>query len=386
MSFRSLAFLTAAFLLLAACDGGGGGIIAPRIDGPSDLMATYEWELDRWQNGEPVGSPRVELVWSIPSGWQGDPFRVYARRGSGAFALIATVTSCAQGICTYVDSNVRSGETYEYFVAAFDERSRREAESGRVSVVVPSFTLPATPTDLTVTGLDAMSFIRWRQTGAQRFRVLLQVGDTYFDLGETDSQSFLDDRAENGVEHRYLVAAIDTLGHFSRLSAVGIGVPRPDYHAELIYPREVNVAESGFRFVEAPETQDPIISGDSPVAQWRLETIDGVVAIRPLGSTRITQGTFTTALSCGPGAEPDCVDVTQAPAASAFGDQPVAVQSANTHVFRVIGPDSRVHYAKVRVLGVTRDSQNRPVMIFDWAYQLRPDDVRLDIGAAAGSF
>jgi hypothetical protein len=379
---RRTSFLSASLLLLAAC-GGGGGIVVPRVDPPADVTATYAWELQSWQNGQPVGTPRVVLEWDIPQGWQGEPFRVYARRGTGAFLPISTVTACAQGVCTYVDTNVQGGATYDYFVAAVDERSGREVESARVRIQVPVYTAPAVPTELTVTGLDAMSFLRWRQGSAQRFRVLLQQGQEYFDLGETDSQSFLDDRAVNGVEHRYYVAAIDEQGHFSRLSAVGLGVPRPDYHAELLYPREVNAAESGFRFVAAPEAQDPVLPGDSPQAQWRLETIDGAVSIRPLGATRITQGTFTTALSCGPGAERDCVDVREAPAAAAFGTAAVAVQSANTYVFRVQASDARTHYAKVRVIGTTRDSQNRTVLVFDWAYQLLPDDVRLDLASGA---
>ncbi len=377
-----ISFVSAAVLLFAACDG-GGGVVVPRVDAPADVTAAYAWELQSWQNGEPVGSPRVVVEWDIPQGWQGEPFRVYARRGTGAFLPISTVTACAQSVCTYVDTNVQGGATYDYFVAAVDERSGREVESARVQIQVPAYAAPVAPTELTVTGLDAMSFLRWRQGSAQRFRVLLQEGQGFFDLGETDSQTFLDSRAVNGDEHRYYVAAIDEQGHFSRLSAVGVGVPRPDYHAELLYPRDVNAAESGFRFVPAPETQDPVLHGDSPQAQWRLETIDGSLSIRPLGDTRVTAGTFTTALSCGPGAESDCIDVTEAPAAAAFGTAPVAVQSANSYVLRVQAADGRTHYAKVRVLGATRDAQNRTVLVFDWAYQIRPDDVRLNVSGGA---
>jgi hypothetical protein len=367
--------------LLAGCDG-ERGIVVPRVDPPADVTATYAWELHSWQAGEPIGSPRVVLEWSIPAGWQGEPFRIYARGGAGQFFPIATVTSCAEGVCSYVDTNVQGGSTYEYFVAAVDERSGREQQSARLQIAVPVYSAPAPPTDLRVTGLDAMSFLQWRQGQAQRFRVLLQEGQTFFDLGETDSQSFLDARATNGVEHRYQIAAIDELGHFSRLSTVGIGVPRPDYHAELLYPREVNAAESGFRFVPSPDVQDPVLPGDSPQAQWRLETVGGEIVIRPLGATRVTQGTFTTALSCGPGAESDCIDVREAPAASAFGETPVVAHSAHTYVLRVQSSDNRTHFAKVRVLGTTRDAQARPVLVFDWAYQLRPDDVRLGVGGS----
>ncbi|CAN5636250.1 hypothetical protein BH23GEM6_BH23GEM6_14200 [soil metagenome] len=384
-SHRLVPPLITVLVLLGACQR-QDGILTPRLEPPRDLAASYDWQLASWQNGEAIGAPRVQLNWAVPQGWQGDPFRVYARRGTGAYALIATVTSCGQGACTYLDANVRGGERYDYYVASVDERSGQEAESGRAQINVPTFTQPAAPADLVVTGLDAMSFLRWRQPAAQRFRVLLQVGQDYFDLGETDSQSFLDDRAENGVEHRYLVAAIDTLGHFSRLSSVGIGVPRPDYHAEILYPHEVRAEESGFRFVAAPATEDPVVSGNSPLAQWRVETIDGLVSIRPLGATRMTQGTFTTALSCGPGAEADCLDVREAPADVAFGTAPAAAQSAYTYVFRLQSPDGRTRFAKARIIGSTRDTAGRTVLIFDWAYQLRPDDRRLDQGWSGSGF
>jgi hypothetical protein len=365
---------------LTACDDSRGGLVGPGLDAPREVAARYAWRFQRWESGEPVGQPSVELSWALPSGWQGDPFRVYARRGGGSYSLIATVTSCGEGVCRYSDLNVRGGERYDYFVSTVDERSGREAESSRVQVSVPAFTRPEAPTAPVVVGLDGMAFLTWQQTGAQRFRVLLQSGSGFFDLGETDGRNFLDSRAQNGVEHRYVVAAIDTLGHFSRLSAVGIGVPRPDYHAELIHPREVNAGESGFRFVDAPDAQSPIVSGDAAAAQWRLETANGALTIRPLGNTRVTAGVFTTALSCGPGSEADCIDVRQAPAASAFGTAPVTAEAAHTYVFQVQGTDGRTRYGKIRVLGATRDALNRTVLVFDWAYQTRPDDVRLDVG------
>lgn len=378
--FTKHPLLALLLLALAACDGERGVLGPGTGEAPRDLAATYAWHFRGWDGSEPIGTPAVEVTWSLPANWSGDPFRVYSRRGSGSFVPIATVTSCAQGVCRYTDINVRPGERYDYFVTSVDERSGREVESTtRVQVSVPASSTPTTPAELSVVGLDGAAFIRWRQTTAQRFRVFLQSGGTLFLLGETDGQSFLDTRAENGVEHRYLVAAIDTDGHYSRLSAAAVGVPRPDYFAELLYPREVSAATSGFRFVSSPSSENPVVNGDGPAAQWRLETIDGRIHIRPLGTTRVTGGIFTSALSCGPGSESDCVAVHQAPPSSSFSTAPVAAESAHTYVFEVRGTDGRVRYGKIRVLGVTRDSEARPVLVFDWAYQLRPDDVRLNV-------
>jgi hypothetical protein len=164
------------------------------------------------------------------------------------------------------------------------------------------------------------------------------------------------------------------------MSSGSRAIPRPDFHADIIYSSADNLAASGFRFVNR-ETDDPIVPGNAGNAQWRLETVGGVLRIQPLGQTRVTSGTFTTQLTCGPGSDANCVDINTAPADAQFNavGAPVNVSAGNTYVLRVIGPDNRVHFGKVRVQGDTRDSQNRRLVVFDWAYQLRPDERSLNL-------
>ena len=64
----------------------------------------------------------IQLSWELSPAWNGESFRVYARRlGASSFLLIAEVTSCAVDVCGYNDTNIVENTTYQYFVSAFDE-------------------------------------------------------------------------------------------------------------------------------------------------------------------------------------------------------------------------------------------------------------------------
>ena len=372
----ALAPVLAATVGVSACESDAFGPDS-RYD-PRELEASYEWVLENWTDGEPVGYPVVHLTWEVPERHRNEPFRVYAAYGNGSYGLIATVTSCSDGICRYADTNVIHGRTYYYQVVTLDERGGDEIGFSReVQVQVPNAPALTTPAAPAVTGLDGAVFLEWEATGAIAYRILVEPdGEDVFLIGETDGTSFLDDRAENGVRYDYYLAAVDANGHVSELSPAARGIPRPDFHADIVYAHADRSSASGFRFV-GDEASDPVLAGDSPNAQWRLEAAGGALRIRPLGQTAITAGTFTTALTCGPGSEANCVDVRTAPASSAFGTAAVDAEAGNTYVLRVVGDDGQTHYGKVRVQGSTVDSSGRRLIIFDWAYQLRANEPSL---------
>ncbi|HEX2092177.1 MAG TPA: fibronectin type III domain-containing protein, partial [Longimicrobiaceae bacterium] len=280
MLTRARTPLLLAALALTGCDGDGYSTGPGRLDPPEDLRVRYSWVLEGWQGTSPVGRPVVTVAWTAPGSWNGEPFRVYARRTSqGSFLLIATVTSCDGAACRYVDFNVVPGTQYEYFVATADERSGEEARSQyREAIRVPAATRPAAPRADSVFALDNALYLRWRDGGAGnslwKYQVFLMAIDAtpnrIYQLGESDSPGFLDQRARNGFAYTYRVAAVDTLGHVSDLSSPLVGIPRPDYRGELIYAHGDSTARSGFRFASA-DSLNPVIAGDSPSAQWRLE-------------------------------------------------------------------------------------------------------------------
>jgi hypothetical protein len=367
----------------------GGGAISSACDSdpygpdsryePHDLIADYQWVREDWSEGSVYGHPAVELSWELPARHDNEPFRVYSGYGGGGYGLIATVTSCSDGICRYTDTNVLQGRTYDYYVVTFDERAGEElGASEAVRVQVPSFPSIAPPAAPTVIGLDGAAFIEWTGTGASLYTVLAQrEGEDALVIGYTDGTSFFDELAQNGVRYNYYLASSDAEGHVSDLSQPGQGIPRPDFHADIVYAFGDDPGASGFRFVDS-DADNPIVAGDSPSAQWRLESSNGSLVIRPLGQTTITSGTFTTSLTCGPGSEPNCIDVTVAPGPSDFGTAAVEAEAGNTYVLRVLGADNQAHYAKVRVQGASVDAEGDRLILFDWAYQLRADEPRLN--------
>ncbi len=371
--------------LLTACDDGFSVGPGPGSD-PRALSGQYSWVLERFSDGQAVGFPTTQLTWDLPTRYRNEVFRVYSRRSTGGtYRLIATVTSCSDEVCRYTDTNIVGGSSYDYYIAALDERNGVEvgtSDAIRVDVPVrPNMTPPSSPS---ATALDGSVYVRWGPTGVQRYLVLVQQdGGPLTTIGETDGSGFLDGRAVNGSAYTYFVAAVDDPGHVSNLSQAQVAYPRPDYFTEIIYVNSDNSAASGFRFVNS-ETLDPIVSGNSPAAQWRLDVLGGALRVQPLGPTAITEGIFTTMLTCGPGSDGDCVDVTTAPPATQFGTGSVLVEAGNTHVLRVVAPDNATHFAKIRVQGPAIDGLGRRLMIFDWAYQLRPDETSLGIVKGEG--
>lgn len=385
-NFSRLTALAAAGLALAACGDNVDVIVGgDPPDAPRDLLAAYTWVLEGFSGADPVGQPAVDLTWLPPTRWNNEPFRVYARRAGGQFVLIATVTSCTTAGCAYRDVNVAHGQTYEYYVATVNERTDEETPTEfREQVRVPAYNRPATVQADSSVALDGALYLRWRDTGngqnLSRYIVYLTRIDAQsflYHMGETDGTGFLDERAENGHAYAYRVAAVDTFGHVGALGPELTGVPRPDASAELVYAFSDNAAQSGFRF-QTSETPNPIVAGTSPAAHWRLESDAAGWRIVPLnGSSVVEFPGRTTALTCGPGADASCRAATRAPA-SGYQTTPIAVNPEFSYVFRVTGDDGQLHHGVVRVTLLGSDSQGRDLMIFDWAYQLRANDPRLN--------
>ena len=208
-----------AVLALAGCDS--VGVDVP--DAPCDLAASYY-------------AGAVTLSWELGSGWDGESFRVYAKRASDTrYAVVAEVTSCIQGFCSYTDVNVESGRSYDYYVAAVDPGSGAEsASASAVQVEVPDPTPPPVPVGLRVVALDHTNYLTWGDNvrdapDFSHYRVWLRSSEgSEFLLRETDSEGFLDQLPENGLTYSYFVTAMDAGGHESAGSALGHGTPRPD--------------------------------------------------------------------------------------------------------------------------------------------------------------
>ncbi|MEX2467613.1 MAG: hypothetical protein WD995_11940 [Gemmatimonadota bacterium] len=332
----------------------------------------------------------ITLTWELASGWDGESFRVYGRRLSDAdYFLIAEVTSCTGGVCSYSDTNIQEDVTYEYYVAAWDPALGLETPSDfTVEVFAPLRTAPPVPNQTRVIALDNANYIVWGDAarGASDFsfyRVYQAAPDgTDYLLGETDSEGFLDLLAGNGMTYEYFVTSVDVDGHESTGSQLAAGTPRVDFTGELLYDYFDVPGGSGFRFQES-EADRLVLDGDDADAHFSVERdVDGIWWLRPTltpaQETRVRDAGFTTALKCGVAADIDCVDATLAPTSLvSYTDAPVELVPEHTYHLRVFGDDGEIHYGAVRVVMQGFDQNGDGIVIFDWAYQLQAGNPEL---------
>jgi hypothetical protein len=362
-------------------------------------VAAVAWALAGCEHGELIGvdepsPPRaveasyyagsVTVSWELPADWDGDVFRVYAKRSTDTrYTLVAEVTSCAAGFCSYTDRNVQAGRSYDYYVATVSARSGVEtASNDAVRVQVPDAVAPPVPGGVGVVALDHANYVRWDRGSRSAsdfsfYRLYLREASGAASLlGETDSEGFLDLLAQNGLTYSYFVAAVDDQGHESAGSAVVKGTPRPDYAGEWVYDHFARPASSGFRF-RTSDQDNPVVSGTDPARHFRMETdADGWWLVPGPNAEVYPQTWSTTSLKCGPASDHDCVDVSRAPTTGYVRDD-LELIPQNTYVLRVRGDDGQTRYGAVRVTLLGTDQAGLALMIFDWAYQLQPGSPEL---------
>jgi hypothetical protein len=324
----------------------------------------------------------VYLSWELDPRWDGEAFRIWGKRKSDAdYFLVAEVTNCADGFCSYTDSNVVPEVTYVYYVSAVDASGNEAASDEAIEVFVPQPVPPPVPGNLDAVPLDGAIYLRWGTNSRQAqdfafYRVYLEGGDgSTVLLGETDSEGFLDLLVQNGSTYGYFISAVDEDGHESQGSALAEGTPRPDFHGELLYAYQDRPEASGLRFQDSEET-DPVLSGDDPTRHLTLEYHNDAWWLAPGPGVEVSdEVTFTTALRCGPASDGGCVDVRYAPD-SGYSSAPVPLLAEYAYVLRVPAGGGDWRYALIRVshLGFAQDGA---IAIFDWAFQLQPGNPSL---------
>lgn len=319
----------------------------------------------------------VTLTWELHPQWDGESFRVYGKRSSDAdFFLVADVTNCSGGFCSYRDINISPGQTYEYYVAAFNSRTGEEVASDfAVEVFVPQPVPPPVPGDVDAVALDNAVYIVWNDRARQAsdfefYRIYMEGGDgSVILLGETDSEGFLDLLVENGNTYGYFVTSVDDQGHESEGSALAEATPRPDYHGEILFAFKDVSESSGFIFQEQ-EALDPVVSGTDPNRHFRLEIDEDGWWLVPGPGVEVHQDAyFTTQLRCGPAADAGCLDLREAPGSN-YAAQDIALFPEYSYVLRVPASGGGWRYGVIRVSHVGF-AQDGAIAIFDWAYQLQ---------------
>ena len=381
-NWRNLLVVTAAACSLAACEE-DLFVVYEEPDAPRDLAGYY------YDRG-------VELSWTLGPGWDGEAFRVYGKRLQDRdYFFIAEVTSCAEDICYYRDTNVRPGVTYAYYVSAVDLDSGLETESDysiEVQVLAPN--PPPKPRGVAAVALDNAVYLYWPDDPAEAEGFSLYrlyeseevdgVAEEFF-LGSTDSPGFVDFLATNGETSTYFVTSVDVWGHESNYSEAVAATPRPDYTEEFVYAYQDVPAQSGFRFQETEDEQG-VMSGTAPNRHFRLESDPFNLWLVPGPGVRVyPDGRVTTALKCGPGADVYCTSWEKAPT-SGYTQERAAALLGVTYMFRVPGDDGGLHYGAVRISRSGADQNENELIVFDWAYQTQAGNPNLNpIGPSPGS-
>ncbi len=324
----------------------------------------------------------VTVSWEFGQFWNGEAFRVYSKRVADPdWFLIAEVSSCVDAFCEYRDINLSEEVEYEYYVAAVDDFGVETGSRATVRVFVPRFTPPPVPGDVEVVALDGSLYLRWDARAREvldfsHYRVWVEIDGVGFLLGETDSEGFLDELAENGVTYGYYVSSVDLDGHESAGSATATGTPRPDFHGEVLFDWFSDPIASGFVF-QSDEGSNPIVAGSDPLRHFRLEVdSEGWWLVPGPGTTVHPTAWATTALRCGPGADATCTDLRFAPQ-TGYVAQDLFLESQTSYVLRVPGADNQPRYATIRVVTLGFDQDDVPLVIFDWAWQLQPGNPAL---------
>lgn len=361
--------VVALVLAVGACED-DGVIFVDEPDSPRNLQAAY------------FGGA-VKLTWELGPAWNGESFRIYGKRvNDSAYFLVAEVTNCVSGVCSYEDVNVVAGVSYEYYVASVDPDTGVETPSAyAVEVFVSDAVAPPIPTGALAIALDNAVYIIWNDDAAgsddfSHYRIYIEAADGDLLLGETDSPGFLDLLAQNGTTSSYFVTSVDDQGHESAGGNSAEATPRPDFSGELIYVHQDVPSSSGFRF-QPSEDIEAVMSGDDGDRHFRVEADGaGYWFVSSAGNRIFPSGQFTTALKCGVAADATCSSWEAAPTGG-YTTQDVAIDPELTYMFQVVGDDNQLHYGAVRVALIGQDQNGDEFIVVDWAYQTQAGNPNL---------
>jgi len=224
--------------------------------------------------------------------------------------------------------------------------------------------------------LDGAVYLHWgaASRGASdfhRYRIYLYrgPGDSLL-IGETDSEGFLDLRAENGLTSRYFLTAVNRRGAESTGSVLVVATPRPDYRGELLYAFEDRPASSGFRF-QSDDAYSPIVHGLAGDRHLRLEVDAQGWWLVPAPGVQLHANAFhTSELRCGPAADSGCVELAEAPASNYLA-QDIGILPGRSYAVRVPSAGGEWRYGVIRIVHLGFD-QSGAMALFDWAWQLQP--------------
>jgi hypothetical protein len=198
-------------------------------------------------------------------------------------------------------------------------------------------------------------------------------GSTWGVEGTTVAPEFVVGAMVNGISRCFAVSAVSVDGAESARSLVRHDTPRPDSRNLVLFARQVQDAESGFRFWD--DLNGDGFSDDDELGLVRLGSAGSVdFSVERDG----TGAFFFEPVRAGTGVEfysevpvEDLTSVDFA-AAGPYATTPIEASPGFAYVFEMDGGDGFARYGAVRVTHV-----GQTFLILDWAFQTDPGNPEL---------
>jgi hypothetical protein len=198
-------------------------------------------------------------------------------------------------------------------------------------------------------------------------------GSTWGVEGTTVAPEFVVGALVNGVPRCFAVSAVSVDGAESARSLIRPDTPRPDSRNLLLFARQVQDSESGFRFWD--DLDGDQVADDDELGLVRLgsgSNIDFSVERDGTGAfffEPVRAGTGVEFYSDVPVEDLTSIDFA---ASGSYGTTPIEASPGFGYVFEMDGGDGFARYGAVRVTHV-----GQTFMILDWAFQTDPGNPEL---------
>jgi hypothetical protein len=247
---------------------------------------------------------------------------------------------------------------------------------------------PDVPANLISTTLDGAVALSWTDnsftsdpSNFSNYRVYSTSHDVATGLcgsswgleGTTVAPEFLVGALVNGVSRCFAVSAVSLGGAESARSLVRFDTPRPDSRNVALFARQVQDAESGFRFWDDLDGDGR--AQNSELGLVRLGSAAGIdFSVEQDGAgvlflTPVRAGTGVEFYSDTPVEDLTSIDLALS---GTYLTTPIEAAPGFGYVFQMDGGDGFVRYGAVRVTHV-----GQTFLILDWAFQTDPDNPEL---------
>jgi hypothetical protein len=256
---------------------------------------------------------------------------------------------------------------------------------------------PDVPASLASTTLDGAIALTWTDNSFasdpdnfQNYRVYStsydldagQCGTSWRLEGTTVAPEFLVGALANGIPRCFSISAVSIHGVESNRSETQADTPRPDSRNVLLFARQVQNPESGFRFWDD-------LNGDGLVQDSELGLVrQGSATDIDFSVERNASNVFSLAPArSGTGVEfysdlpvedltsidfAECLPAPSPQDCLAYSSAPIEASPGFGYVFEMDGGDGFLRYGALRVTHV-----GQSFLIFDWAFQTDPGNPEL---------